>query len=317
MSAPNCKSRRAHLAVASLAALLLSVTPRAQAQPRAEGPLILRLPASARLLGMANAGLASNDADAILYNPGMISAARGLAVSMQRYGRFGTAGSLATVTTAGSLQVGVGGQFLDYRAGSARYDDAVRGGATRLSDSGTVDASSSAFTLGLGRTIKGLRMGASVKYAEDRVGLATDGVVAFDLGMTMPFGPAALGFVVQNLGAGPRIGGVRGPLPRRIGVGLGGGTFPVGEHIDIGAQMSLTMEGDLFVRPAGGVEIGYVPIEGVSILLRNGLRLPRERDESLVTAGFGVTVDRFSLDYALEPMRGGRPVSHRVGLRIK
>ena len=266
---------------------------------------------------MANAGLVANDADAILYNPGMLSAARGLAVSMQRYGRFGTAGSLATVTTAGVLQVGVGAQFVDYRAGSARYDEAVRRGATHLSDGGSVDASSSAFTLGIGRTIKGLRLGASVKYAEDRLGLVSDGTVAFDVGLTMPFGPGALGLVAQNLGAGPRLGGVRGPLPTRVGVGFGGGTVPIGEHLDIGAQMALTLEGDWFVRPAGGVEVGYVPIEGVAIILRNGLRLPREPDESLITAGLGVTIDRMSIDYAMEPMRGGRPVSHRVGLRIK
>jgi hypothetical protein len=71
------------------------------------------------------------------------------------------------------------------------------------------------------------------------------------------------------------------------------------------------------VRPAGGVELAYVPIEGVAVVVRQGLRLPRERDEPLVTGGLGVTVDRWSLDYAVEPMRGGRPVSHRLGLRIR
>ena len=81
--------------------------------------------------------------------------------------------------------------------------------------------------------------------------------------------------------------------------------------------MQLTLEGNSFVRPAGGVEVGYVPIEGVAIVMRSGLRLPRERDESLVTGGLGLTLDRISIDYALEPFRGGRPASHRIGLRIK
>jgi len=162
-----------------------------------------------------------------------------------------------------------------------------------------------------------LRLGVSVKYAEDRLGADRDGTVAADVGMYMPLGPANLAITMQNLGPGTSIRGQPGTLPRRIGIGFGGGLFPLWEHWDLGAQMQVTLENDLFVRPAGGVELGYVPIEGVSFIARTGLRLPRERDESLVTGGVGVTVDRYSLDYAIEPFRGGRPVSHRVGLRVR
>jgi ABC-type bacteriocin/lantibiotic exporter with double-glycine peptidase domain len=38
---------------------------------------------------------------------------------------------------------------------------------------------------------------------------------------------------------------------------------------------------------------------------------------TLVVGGIGITVDRISLDYAMEPFRDGRPVSHRIGLRIR
>jgi hypothetical protein len=283
-----------------------------------EGPLVLRLPSSARIAAMANAGLASNDGDAILYNPGMLSVARGAAVSVQRYGSNATAGSFGTVTTSGSLALGVAAQFLDWRAPSdVSYVDAVRPGGSHLSDSGTVGASSSAFTVGVARTIRGLRLGAAVKYAEERFGAAHDGTVAVDLGFTRQVGPGAIGIAVQNLGAGVRFGGEQGTLPRRVGIGYGGGMIPFNEYLDLGAQMQLTVEGDWFVRPAGGVELGYVPIEGVALVFRTGVRLPRERDEPLVTGGVGVTVDRFSLDYAVEPFRGGRPVSHRVGLRLR
>lgn len=285
---------------------------------KAEAPLVLRLPSSARLAAMANAGLAANDGDALLYNPGMLNGARGTAISLQRYGSFGTAGAMGTVTQIGSLNLGVGAQFVDWSAPTgATWGDVVRKGATRLADSGGVAASSSAFTVGVGRTIKGLRLGVNVKYAEDRYGAAHDGTFAFDLGFTKPLGPANLAVVAQNLGPGLRIGGEKGMLPRRIGVGFGGGLYSLFEHFDLGAQMQLTLEGNSFVRPAGGIEVGYVPVEGVSIVVRNGLRLPRERDESLVTGGLGIVVDRISIDYALEPFRGGRPASHRVGLRIK
>ncbi|MBY0488351.1 MAG: hypothetical protein K2R93_00805 [Gemmatimonadaceae bacterium] len=319
MSAPNRKSRWARFVRRVLITGGLGATfgSPVSAQPRAEGPLVLRLPVSARILALGNAGLTSTDADVLLSNPGMLGQARGSAASLQRYGRFATGGALASVTTAGVLSVAVGVQFLDYAAPSGRYDDAVQFGATHLSDGGRMAASSSAFTLGIARTLLGWRMGGSVKYAEDRLGALHDGTVAVDLGVSKPMGPAALGVVVQNLGAGPRLGGVRGPLPTRVGVGFGGGGFPLSEQFDIGAQMAVTVEGDGFVRPAGGAELSWVPIDGVQVVLREGLRLPREPDESLVTAGLGLTVDRFSFDYALEPMRGGRPVSHRVGLRIR
>lgn len=303
--------------VVLLLTLSASVSRTAVSQPVGEGPLVLRLPASARVAGMANVGITSTDGDAMFYNPGMLSSSRGSAVSLQRYGSFGTAGAMGTTTTLGTLTVGIGAQFVDYVAATgATYADAVFPGGTHLSDSGTVSASSSAFTFGIARTIKGFRLGTNIKYAEDRFGAAHDGTLAIDIGMQRPLGPGTLGVVVQNLGAGPRIGGVEGTLPRRIGVGFGGYRAVAGRW-DVGAQMALTLEGDLFVRPAGGAELAYVPIDGVAITLRQGFRLPRERDESLVTAGFGVSVDRIAVDYAIEPMRGGRPISHRIGLRVR
>lgn len=311
--------RRVPLAMLLLAcaASALHVAPL-HAQPAGEGPLVLRLPASARIAALANAGLAGNDADVLMYNPGMLSVARGMSASVQRYGSFGTAGSIATVTQAGVMSIGVGAQFLEWSAPTGvRYDDAIRAGATQLSDSGGLASASSAFTVGIARTIKGFRLGVSGKYADERFGGAHGGAFAVDIGMTRPMGPANLGVVVQNLGAGARVGGTKGLLPRRVGIGYGGGLFPMWEHWDLGAQMQVTLEGDLFVRPAGGVELGYVPIEGVAIVFRSGLRLPREKDESLVTGGLGLNVDRIAIDYAAEPMRGGRPVSHRIGIRIK
>jgi hypothetical protein len=122
---------------------------------------------------------------------------------------------------------------------------------------------------------------------------------------------------VQNIGSDPDLGFGAGALPTRFSVGFGGGLFPLWEHWDLGMQTQLSVERDGFVRPAGGVELGYVPIEGVAVVVRSGLRLPREIDEPLATAGFGLNVDRFSFDWAIEPMRGGRPVVHRVGIRLR
>jgi hypothetical protein len=302
---------------AALVLLVAGSRSTLHAQPTGEGPLVLRAPASTRALGLGNAGIAINDGDAMFYNPGMLAVSRGFAMSMQRYGSNGTAGSMATTTTSGATTIGIGAQFLSYGApAGASYDAMVHPGTSHLTDKGDVAATSTAFTLGLARTIKGLRLGTNVKYVEDHIGTAHDGAVAFDVGFSRPLWVGTVGITAQNLGAGLRINGVSGHLPTRVGVGFGG-YQALKPNLDLGMQTALTVEGDWFVRPAGGVELAYVPIDGFSITLRNGFRLPREKDESLVTAGLGVTLDRYSLDYAMEPMRGGRPVTHRIGVRLR
>lgn len=300
-----------------VSALFLTVTSAATVAAQADaGPMALRVPAGARTLSMANAGLMSNDADALFYNPALLFGARGMSVSMQRYGSFGTAGALANIVTVGSMNIGVGAQLLDWSAQPLSYREITRLGATALGDSGGVPASSIAVTLGIAKSIRGHRLGFSAKYVADRFAATQDGTLAFDVGMMGPsLGPGNMSFVVQNIGQGLRIGGAEGKLPTRAGAGWAGSKGF--EKFDFGFQTQLTVDRDGFVRPAGGVELGYVPIEGVSLVARTGLRVPRESDESPVTGGVGITVDRISLDYAIEPFSGGRPVSHRLGLRIK
>lgn len=303
--------------------LAATLADKAVAPRRAVAPFVLRLPASARTLAMADAGIASTDADALLYNPGMLSVARGMSVSVQSYGTGGHAGALATVAQSGSLSFGVGAQFVSWNVGPTqpagdgeRYRERLRPGASTLFAREGLAASSTAFTFGVARTVKGLRLGASAKYAEDRFGNSHDGTVAFDVGVVRPMGPGNVAFTVQNIGAGTRLEGEASVLPHKVGLGFGTALLPLYEHWDLGMQTALTLENN-FVRPAGGVELGYAPIEGVSIVVRTGLRLPRENDESLVTAGLGLVVDRLAVDYAMEPFRNGYAISHRVGIRIR
>lgn len=321
MRKPTTRRRAAFAITATLAGALMiaSVTTPMSlcAQPAGEGPLVLRAPSSARILGLGNIGITSNDGDAMFYNPGMLSNSRGFAASMQRYGNNATSGSMATTTSSGNNTLGIGVQFLSYGASAgASYANVVKHGTTHLSDAGDVAATSTALTFGLARTLFGQRLGANVKYVEDHIGAAHDATVALDLGFSRNMWNGTVGVAAQNLGVGPRIDGIKGRLPSRLTMGYGI-SRAVAPAWDIGGQMGLSLEGAWFVRPAGGIEISYVPIDGFSITLRNGYRLPRERDESLVTGGLGVTLDRYSLDYAIEPMRGGRPVSHRLGIRLR
>jgi hypothetical protein len=70
-----------------------------------------------------------------------------------------------------------------------------------------------------------------------------------------------------------------------------------------------------FVAPAGGAEVGYSWLDGYAIALRAGGRRPGA-GEGAVTAGAGLSVDRLSVDYALETLSGSR-TAHRIGLRIR
>ena len=71
--------------------------------------------------------------------------------------------------------------------------------------------------------------------------------------------------------------------------------------------------GELF--PRGGVELSYSPIDGVTFTGRAGGRRPQLREERPVTAGAGFTVDRVTLDYGWETLRGG--AGHRLTLRLR
>ena len=66
------------------------------------------------------------------------------------------------------------------------------------------------------------------------------------------------------------------------------------------------------MSPAGGVEFGYLPIEGVTFAGRVGGRLPEKNAEAPLTLGASFTFDRLSLDYGFEPYQGRE--AHRVGL---
>ncbi|MFI5227485.1 MAG: hypothetical protein ACHQWU_00365, partial [Gemmatimonadales bacterium] len=96
---------------------------------------------------------------------------------------------------------------------------------------------------------------------------------------------------------------------------LGAGRGWQTTSLDFLATAGVTGYGNGFLSPAGGLEMGYSWLDGYSIALRGGARRP-ERGEGPLTAGAGFTMDRLSIDYALDTSTRGR-VAHRLGLRIR
>jgi hypothetical protein len=69
------------------------------------------------------------------------------------------------------------------------------------------------------------------------------------------------------------------------------------------------------VFPAAGGEVAYSWLDGYSIALRAGVRRTMPGEEP-ATAGIGFTMDRLSIDYAIEALSGPR-AAQRFGLRIR
>src|SRR6266571_347816 len=82
-----------------IASLVYGAALRAQLPPiTVLAPTVLRLPASARALGMGNVGVASRDDDVLFYNPAQVAIARGMSVSGERYSSSASGATLSSVT---------------------------------------------------------------------------------------------------------------------------------------------------------------------------------------------------------------------------
>ena len=284
------------------------------AQAAGFGPIVLQLPASTRATGFGNAYVAVRDPEAVFYNPAQLGVRPGVALSVERYGSVSTAGALASTYVFGRFGLGFGAQMLDFRAASAGYPGASPNGE-QLGNDGPVAASSLVAATALEMAYKGIRWGVTGKFAEDRAANGRDGVLLADVGAAKEIGPVTAGATIQNLGAGPKMLGTSAALPTRGIVGVSGAGFPVGP-LDMAASVALSVRRGGRVSPAGGVEFGYMPIDGVTFAGRLGARLPEKNAESPMTLGASFTFDRVSIDYAFEPYQGNGD-GHRVGLRIR
>lgn len=285
----------------------------AGAQAAGFGPIVLQLPASTRAIGFGNAYVGVRDPEAVFYNPANLGVRPGVAMSVERYGSGGTAGAIASSYVFGQFGFGIGAQMLDYDVAEAWYPAGAPNGK-RLSVRGPFPASSLVAATALEMAYKGIRWGVTGKFAEDRIPGGRDGVLLADVGAAKELLLGTFGLTVQNLGMNPKIGGTSAALPTRATLGYAMGGYPLGP-LDLAVSTAVSVRRGGRVSPAGGFELGYLPIEGVSFAGRVGARLPEKNAESPLTLGGSFTFDRLSIDYAFEPYQGKD--AHRVGLRIR
>ena len=317
MNRSSAKVARGAVFVTALAATAVTSVARAQGassdQHERYAPLVLKLPATARVLALGGAQVALRDVDAVFGNPALVGTGTGLAFGAERYESGATAGQFASSSTIGPLGIGVGVQMLDAgpRYGTFPSRSEV---LTRKNAQGT---SSLAASLAASLTWKQIRWGVAAKYVEERVADDRAGGVAFDIGASKSLSVlnSTVGVAVQHLGPRLEVAGRREALPTQLALGIATAPKGLGKWVDVGgtAELDVRRDGQLF--PRGGVELSYSPIEGVVFTGRAGARRPQLREERPVTAGGGFTVDRFTLDYGWETLREG--AGHRLTIRLR
>jgi hypothetical protein len=301
---------------------------------RADAPQALVVPVSARATAMGGSYLAGDDADVLFFNPAALVSARG--VSLQGGGYESSANMLSTsgVTTIGRWTIGLGARVVRWRAlpsvplNAQPFPVDLNGteapgfGLWRAVDR----TASAAMSLGIARRLFGMSVGGALHVGGDAGGFAASqqrsGGTFVDLAVSKALGPGAFSIVAQHLGLDPTQYPVATDFsreidpraPRRVMFGYGVPLLPLRAHLDLGGNVLVSVERDGFVTTRGGVEAGYAPVDGVSLIGRFGT--VRRRESGLTaTVGAGLLIDRVGIDLSIEP--DGNAAGWRVGMRIR
>ena len=316
---------------AKLLLLVVIAAPRAAYSQNSDfSPIVLLWGAGMRNSAMANASVTPRDDEAVFYNPAEIGAPRPISdprmplttvhsagISWQRTGN-ATLHALGAVFETGALGIGLGARHLGFE------DSELPLSLSHVGEKGMNSASSIAFTAGVARLEKGVRVGISATYAEDRLSGQVSAHTTFDVGIAQaltffatPFmaspGPFHLGLAVQNIGQSSVINGRRINAPLMITAGAGLESFPH-RSLDISGNVSLSVRRDGRWIPRTGWELAWAWLDRYAIAARAGLRRPEYRKQSPVTFGVGLMRDNVSIHYAFEPGVDTH-ARHQVGLR--
>jgi hypothetical protein len=292
------------------AACLIALMPAAAiAQADRYAPTVLQLAPTPRAATMASTA-AARDIEAIFGNPAMVGVAAGTMVASARFDR-ATQLTFASSSSLGSFSVGIGVQYLDFESQTVWQQSYW---SYALQVGGGEKATSAVGAFALQTTVRGNRVGASVKYVSQRIGLLQDAGPALDLGLARDVSRYTVGVAVQNIGTGMESSGFIHQLPLRVAAGVTSYGWTVGPF-DVNGSAGASTLPDGLVLPAFGLELGYTPMEGYSYALRAGIRRPELRAQQPLSIGGSASVDRFALEYAFEDWVNGG--THRLALRVR
>jgi hypothetical protein len=272
---------------------------------------VLPMSTSTRALAMGDANAAGRDDDVVFVSPAQLATARGMSASAERFDDVTTNAAVSAVTRLATGGVGIGVSLTQGRDP----------GCSNVLGTLPVEEQAASFAVaaaGIAQTYKRIHVGITGKFVARESGISRTSVGVADIGASRDmsaFGtPLIVAVAVQNLGrTHDRF--VQATTRGVVGAAL---SAPAGP-LDLALLGQIATTRDTPVLPAGGVELGYLWLDGYSFALRVGARRAEEHTrEGNFTAGFGLVLDRLAIDYALETISGGGgSVAHRLGLRVR
>ena len=304
MRQPSC--------ITLLALAVIPGTVSAQAEGRL--PRVLEVPASTRAMALGDAYMMdSGHADAIFYHPALLVDASGFGLDIESWsGEANAAAASAAMPWFGG-GVGIGLQTLQYDVG-AGGPARLPPGQDALFASGPAHASERVASVGYGRRIFGLSVGAAAKLVEQRVEAERDATGAFDVSVATDLGPLTVGLTAANLGADMELSSESISLPTRVTLGAGAYGQPLGP-LDVGMAAAVTRRDDGEILAGAGIELGYWPITGRTFVARVGVQRVPEGEGSPLTVGFAFWGDDLVLEWAYRDFGGLGEGTHRFGVR--
>ena len=115
-------SRRAPFGAAlAAAALVCSAAPLAAQADRSYPAVLLRLPASTRMLALGNMGVVGRDDDVLFYNPAQLVVARGTSLSAERFSESAHDATLSSVARFSSGGIAIGASYAEFSSAPGVY----------------------------------------------------------------------------------------------------------------------------------------------------------------------------------------------------
>lgn len=293
---------------------ILLVPGASSAQSAGRLPLVLEIPASTRAMALGNAYMMnSGHADALFYHPALVGDASGFGLDLQLWSgeASGATASAAMSWLGGGVAVGL--QTLQYGS-EPTSGTLLPSGQDVLFDVGSPTTSERVATVGYGRRLFGLRVGAAAKLVEERRSGEHDATAAVDVGVATNLGPLVVGLTAANLGPDLELAGTTSPLPSRITLGAGAYGRPLGP-LDIGLSGALTRRDDGELVAGAGLELGYWPVVGRTFVARIGVQRVPEGEASPLTLGFAFWGDDLVLEWAYRDFGALGEGTHRFGIR--
>lgn len=309
--------RRVCSAIALGVAVIVASSAAAQTTTAA---VVLGLPTSPRSLALAGAGAPlAGDAWATFLSPAQLARVGGFSVAAasESYLASTQLSAAAIAIPIGRGTLGVGATLLDY--GTVREIASSVPGSDGVETGRRISASDQGFVVGYGARLpwRGVRVGAAVEVVQTAVADLANGTAAAAVGAawTSPGGwDVAVG--AQHLGPRLRVGATSSPLPATVRAGVAA----PGAHLWGGA---IRLVAEARHATGAGLSAGAAAEElwtvrnGARVWLRGGvLARANGDDHSPLTAGAGVGLGPFVLDYAFERFSEIGQVTHRVGIRF-